>query len=302
MTYSVTGNASGNVSLKGCIRRFVPSRARRFASSLLARALRTHWKSLTFGHIDRTPLAALSQNRLFEPELKLLPLLVSGAGFAFDVGANRGEYTYVFEKTVGAARTYAIEPLPQLCSQLRRLFPDANILNLGLSDAVAKLTLKTPIIQGAPLWTRSTLEHFTEDEETGAVFEEVPVLPLDLLCEQLHVDDVEVIKIDVEGHEKSVLLGATRILKACRPILLVEIEQRHHTEPITNIFSFIEELDYEGFFFDASTISLRSIAKFSAETHQQRHNLGSTGYVNNFLFFDEATALSVTEFVNRLAK
>jgi FkbM family methyltransferase len=231
-----------------------------------------------------------------------LPMLISGAGPAFDVGANRGEYTYVFEKTVGAAQTYAIEPLPRLCSQLRRLFPDANVLNLGLSDTVAKLTLKIPIIQGAPMWTRSTLERFAEDGETGAVFEEVPVLPLDLLCEQLHVENVEVIKIDVEGHEKSVLLGATKILKACHPILLLEIEQRHHSEPITKIFSFIEDLGYEGFFFDMATASLRSIHNFSSEIHQLHENLGSTNYVNNFFFFNEVTALSMTEFVNRLAK
>jgi FkbM family methyltransferase len=269
---------------------------------MLSAAMGKHWRSVSFGHIDRTPLASLAHNRLFEPELKILPLLVSGSGVAFDVGANRGEYTYVLEKTVGAARTYAIEPLPRLCSQLRRLFPDANVLNLGLSDTVAKLMLKTPVIQGSPMWTRSTLESFAEKEETGALFEEVPVLPLDLLCEQMQIADVEIVKIDVEGHEKNVVVGATKILRTCRPVLLVEIEQRHHTEPIEGIFSMIEELGYEAFFFDVPTSSLRSIESFSTEIHQQRENLGSINYVNNFFFFNRETALGVTEFANRLTK
>ena len=218
------------------------------------------------------------------------------------MGANRGEYTYIFEKTVGAVNTYAIEPLPRLCSQLRRLFPEAHILNLGLSESASKLTLKTPIIHGSPMWTRSTFEHFVEDDESGALLEEVRVTTLDLLCDELRIGDVACIKIDVEGHEKSALLGAAKTLETYRPLLLVEIEQRHHLEPIGNIFSLLEQSKYEGFFFDPSTTSLRPISDFSAETHQQREALGGPRYVNNFFFIDSADALSLTEFANRLMK
>jgi FkbM family methyltransferase len=261
-----------------------------------------HWKSVVFGHIDRTPLAVVSQNRPFEPELQILPMLIRGPGAVFDVGANRGEYTYVFEKTVGAVNTYAIEPLPRLCSQLRRLFPEAHILNLGLSDSASKLTLKTPVIHGSPMWTRSTFEHFVEDDESGALLEEVRVTTLDLLCDELRIADVACIKIDVEGHEKSVLQGAARTLKTYRPLLLVEIEQKHHSEPIANVFFLLEQFRYQGFFFDSSTISLRPIRDFSAETHQQREALGSPRYVNNFFFIDGPDAPSLTEFANRLMK
>jgi FkbM family methyltransferase len=291
-----------NTALKSGIRRLVPEKHRQAASALLAKTLGTWWKSASFGYIDRTPLTTLLRNRLFEPELKLLPLLISGSGAAFDVGAHRGEYTYVLEKTAGGPRTYAIEPLPRLCLQLRRLFPDVNVMNLGLSDSITKRELKTPVIHGSPVWTRSTFEHFAEDEGTGAVSEEVPVLPLDLLCAQMHIGDVEAVKIDVEGHEKSVLLGAQNILRRCRPVLLVEIEQRRHAEPVEAIFSLIEGLGYEGFFFDCRAGALRSINGFSAKTHQQRGHLGSVDYVNNFFFLNKETALGMTESVNRFVK
>jgi FkbM family methyltransferase len=290
-----------NMSMRSSIRRLVPHAPRQFASTLLLRILRSHWKSIGFRHIDQTPLSALSECKLFEPELKLLPLFISKPGFVFDVGANRGEYTYVLEKTVGPEYTYAIEPLPRLCSKLRILFPKAHILNMALSDASGTLTLKTPIIQGSPLWTRSTLERFVDEEEMGAVFEEVPVLPLDLLCEQLQIRDVRLIKIDVEGHEKRVLFGALNILRTSHPVLLVEIEQRHHAEPITELFSWIQEQGYCGLFFERETLSLRSVKEFSVGRHQQLQHLDSGQYINNFFFVSELSKQPTIEIADGAA-
>jgi FkbM family methyltransferase len=39
------------------------------------------------------------------------------------------------------------------------------------------------------------------------------------------------IKIDVEGHELAVINGATTLLTTQRPLLLIEIEARHHRLP-----------------------------------------------------------------------
>jgi len=288
--------------LRSRMRRLVPDAPREFASTVLRRVLGSHWTSIGFRHIDRTPLSALSESKLFEPELKLLPLLVARPSVVFDVGANVGEYTYVLGKAVGPENVYAIEPLPRLCSRLKALFPRAHILKMALSNAAGTLTLKTPIIKGSPLWTRSTLERFIDDGETGAILEEVPVMPLDLLCGQLQVRDVALIKIDVEGHEKSVLLGALKILHACHPALLVEIEQRHHTEPIAELFSWIRGQGYCGLFFDSQTMSLRSVEEFSVGRHQQRENLGSGHYINNFLFLNELSAKTLVDVVNQAAR
>lgn len=305
LKHDTAGDADGTskgVSLRSCIRRLVPDAPREVASAVLRRVLGSHWTSIGFRHIDRTPLSALSESKLFEPELKLLPLLITKPGLAFDVGANIGEYTYVLAKAVGPENVYAIEPLPRLSSRLRTLFPKSHILKMALSDAAGTLTLKTPIIKGSPLWTRSTLERFIDDGETGAVLEQVPVMPLDLLCEQLQVRDVALIKIDVEGHEKSVLLGALRILHTCHPALLVEIEQRHHTEPIADLFSWMQDQGYRGLFFDSQTRSLRSVEEFSVARHQQLEILGDAHYVNNFFFLHESSAKAIVDIVNQAVR
>jgi FkbM family methyltransferase len=305
LKHDTAGDADGisaGYSLRSRMRRLLPNAPREFASAVLRRVLGSYWTSIGFRHIDRTPLSALSKSKLFEPELKLLPLLITKPGFVFDVGANIGEYTYVLGKAVGIENVYAIEPLPHLCSRLKTLFPKAHVLKMALSDAAGTLTLKTPIIKGSPLWTRSTLEHFIDDGETGAVLEYVPVIPLDLLCEQLQVRDVALIKIDVEGHEKSVLLGALKMLRTCHPPLLVEIEQRHHTEPIAELFAWIQAQGYRGLFFDSQTMSLRSVEEFSVGRHQQLENLGSGRYINNFFFLNELSAQTMLDIVNQAVR
>uniref|UniRef100_UPI001916C781 FkbM family methyltransferase n=1 Tax=Mycobacterium paraintracellulare TaxID=1138383 RepID=UPI001916C781 len=47
---------------------------------------------------------------------------------------------------------------------------------------------------------------------------DVPVKRLD----DLHLDDIGLIKIDVEGHELAVLRGATQTLTRNRPAIVVE--------------------------------------------------------------------------------
>ena len=53
---------------------------------------------------------------------------------------------------------------------------------------------------------------------------DVPVKRLD----DLHLDQVGLIKIDVEGHELAVLRGAADTLTRNRPAVLAEAEERHH--------------------------------------------------------------------------
>jgi FkbM family methyltransferase len=298
------GGASGvsaDASFRSRVRRLVPDGPRELASAALRRVMGSRWPSIGFRHIDQTPLRALSGSKLFEPELKLLPLFISKPGAVFDVGANIGEYTYVLGKTVGLENVYAIEPVPRLSARLRALFPKAHVLKMALSDSAGTLSLKTPIVKGSPLWTRSTLERFVDDGETGAVVEQVSVMPLDSLCEQLGVRDVTCLKIDVEGHEESVLVGALGILRTCRPLLLVEIEQRHHVKPISELFSWIQAQGYHGVFFDSQTMLLRPIEEFSVDRYQQLSNLGNGHYINNFLFHKELSAKAMADIVDRAA-
>lgn len=58
----------------------------------------------------------------------------------------------------------------------------------------------------------------THSPDTGGAIKTMPVFTLDMFDFQ----DVDYIKIDVEGFEKKVLLGARRTLERCNPLIIVE--------------------------------------------------------------------------------
>jgi FkbM family methyltransferase len=287
--------------LRRACRNVLPPREKERVAGLLRRLLGSHWKALYFEDIDRTSLGAMSDGRRFDAGLKLAPFFISRPGAAFDIGANAGRYTYVLEKVVGPEHTYAIEPVPQLAARLTQLFPHSHVFNMALSDVEGTLDLKIPIVHGFPLWGRSSLEEFRRPEpgDSGTVVERVSVQTLDRLCETLGIQDVRFVKIDVEGHEFSVLRGAQQTLAKWRPVLLVEIEQRHHIEPVAQGFAWIQEQGYSGFFYDAAQMLLRPIEQFVIEVDQHPGHHQNAKYINNFFFVATSDARTVIDHVDR---
>src|SRR5581483_9174009 len=72
----------------------------------------------------------------------------------------------------------------------------------------------------------------------------VPLLRLD----DLHLADVTAVKLDAEGAEAEVLLGALDTLRRCRPVLSIEIEERHRAGSTRAVPALLARLGYEGFY------------------------------------------------------
>ncbi len=295
---------SGVVTIRRACQRMLPARERRVVSTLLQKILGSHWKALYFGDIEKTSLKDTTRGRHFDAGLKLAPFFISKPGTVFDIGANAGRYTYVLSKAVGPRNTYAVEPVRQLAQRLTRLFPDVNVLNMALSEATGELDLRIPVVDHEPFWGRGTLEefHFVEPGQTGEILERVDVRTLDELCEKLNIQDVRFVKIDVEGHEWSVLRGAAETLARWHPVLLVEVEQRHHAGPIDGVMEWIKGHGYAGFFYDARQMELRPLDCLSLAGNQLLDNRTDAEYVNNFYFVESRTAREVIDSVCRVIR
>ena len=102
-------------------------------------------------------------------------------------------------------------------------------------------------------------------------------------------------KIDVEGHELSVLSGATKLLETQRPNVMVEVEQ--HTDrqiPLDTIIEFFSDYSYGGHFLrkgrwrrveELDRGSTREMADRVARRGLATHLvLYARRYVHNFLF------------------
>ena len=236
-----------------------------------------------FHYIDASNASDIARKKI-EPELGLIKQLLDPAKAFFDVGANTGMYVYVASKYMSPSHIYAFEPQQQYIRMLKKLFPDVRVVRAALSSSAGAAQFKVPVIGGQEYAARGTLEHFMEVGEERARMQTVDTMTLDSAKTALASGAVGCIKIDVEGHEREVLMGAEGTLTEDRPSLIVEIEQRHHKEPIENIFSWIIVHGYKGFFWDPASAVLAPLSAFSVVANQRMEDFKTPAYVNNFIF------------------
>jgi len=210
-----------------------------------------------------------------DDELLMLKEIIGHCKCAVDIGANVGLYSYVLSKFCD--RVEAFEPNPD-CAETILAYNASNIKvhNIGLSSQSGYLTLHIPIINGMPVPGFASFEEFEGDQERIRV----PVRRLD----DFNIKDVSFIKIDVEGHEGEVLEGARQTILRERPILLIEIEQRHIAKPIEEVFDQILKLGYTGYFLQNR--KLRPLTDFSYKVHQEPflQDVMNRKYINDFIF------------------
>jgi FkbM family methyltransferase len=215
-----------------------------------------------------------------ETEIQLLPLLCSEVKIAVDVGGNLGLYVHHFKRICKGVIVF--EPIPALQSHLKRQYRDIRVEGVALSDAPGQTQLRMPTgnYSWATIATTNNLE--LADPGAGLTSIEVPVRTLD----SYNLDNVGILKIDVEGHEESVLRGAIRLLSREKPNVIVEVEERHNPGSVKRVSDFLSGLGYDGFYFFEG--KLTPIGEFSIERDQQVRNVGTDGkigrYINNFIF------------------
>lgn len=250
------------------------------------------YKKIRFKSFDEVQIEQLKYNRLFEPELLLLKNFIKKGDMVFDVGANAGEYSYVFEKLSGSGFVYSFEPIPKLFNELKRLFSKVNLYKIALSDKEVITQFKIPVIGGSKFETRGKLDiDYVEPDELSSEMIEVECKTLDLFVEDNDIKKLDFIKIDVEGHELKVLQGARKSITEFKPIMLIEIEQRHHNFSISNIFDHIESLDYQIQFYDLGSLQFKPVNQFNIEVDQNYDKIKSSDYINNFWCFPKSKSI-----------
>jgi FkbM family methyltransferase len=155
--------------------------------------------------------------------LAALRLAVPGT-YAFDVGANVGLFTVVMSRAVGpTGRVVAVEPVADTVGELRENLKRNECTNVDVVEgAAAAVTGEIPLIltddpalhsaggdlmRGHPIIQTATVNAYTLDEIWIAAGQ----------------PEVSLVKIDVEGGEQGVLLGATQMISRCQPAVIIEV-------------------------------------------------------------------------------
>lgn len=133
-----------------------------------------------------------------------------------DVGAHIGIWSVHFSKVFKQVYAFEINPdtLPSLEANIAsRDIKNVKIFTHGLGD-------KEQLVEICPTRFKSMGTYITA-VDTGTNL----VLPLD----SFNLKDIGLIKIDVEGFESAVLLGAAETIIRCKPIIVMEDKPDLHT-------------------------------------------------------------------------
>jgi len=200
---------------------------------------------------------------------------------AIDVGTNIGIYTYALSKY--CCKVESFEPVTE-CTKMLHEYANYQgniaIHNVALSNRSEEAFLFIPFMRDKPELNVG----LASINDPGGQRVRLPVLLRRL--DDYEFIDVDFIKIDVEGHELEVIEGALETIRREKPVLLVEIEQRHLIgRTIAQVFDYILALGYQGSFLQGG--HRKSIDTFSYEQHQIPYleNVFSKRYINNFFFF-----------------
>lgn len=213
---------------------------------------------------------------------------------AIDVGANVGNHALAAARSVGLRGfVLALEPHPAVYRELVNGVRGSRVvpINIAASKAQGTVDLEIPIdSNGRDLAQLASLSPRIDTPYSTRVVR-VQALRLDDLVPPS--PPVSVIKIDVEGHERSVVEGAERLILEYRPDLILEIEQRHLgvSETVQDVVESICALGYSV----AAITKTGLISYDDFDVHRDQlqwlqqpgNDLGrraAESYINNFVF------------------
>ena len=170
--------------------------------------------------------------------------LARDAETVLDVGANTGVFALSAAAINPDARVTAFEPVPRVVEKLR-----ANVALNGGRIAVESVavsdregTARLCDTDSAHVYSASLGQAMLGDEYTRSY--DVPTVSLDDFCAANEIERVDLVKIDVERHEPSVIRGFRKMISAHRPTLVVEILD---AGILSAVMAELDGVDYEVF-------------------------------------------------------
>jgi FkbM family methyltransferase len=189
-----------------------------------------------------------------EKEMRFIERILSDGDCFVDIGANIGLFSLAAAREVGSnGRVIAFEPFKKNFDRLAYhigINSQHNIKaeKLAISNKVGQLSLYLdPAEQNNGMVTAYPVAHLAAEET-------VPATLLDSYLEGIRpINNLRLIKIDIEGGEFPALLGMKNTLLKYRPTLLVEIDDENYkTGPYSknDLLLYLSELGYHLYYLD----------------------------------------------------
>jgi FkbM family methyltransferase len=174
--------------------------------------------------------------------------LLQSGGVALDIGGNVGFWSVPLAQR---GRVHAFEPVPNNADRIdenaRLNHVDVAVHRMALSDIPGslRLSLREDFERGA--CTGNAAVVIDQADERFSVID-VPTETLDAWATNASLDRLDVVKLDVEGHEDRVLTGGRQTLARFRPVIFMEWNSdyyaRRGVNPTSVLSRALDGLDY----------------------------------------------------------
>lgn len=131
----------------------------------------------------------------------------------FDVGANDGQTSLKYRDLFAGAMIYSFEPFAEALDRLRQVFSDDPLIK-PVEFAVSNEQGRRQLLCNKSSYTNSLLPPLEKTDlyqSVGAI--EVPVTTIDRFCSQQSIDEIQILKMDIQGGELAALEGAAQMLE-----------------------------------------------------------------------------------------
>lgn len=170
--------------------------------------------------------------------------------WVLDVGANEGHVTLAALRSYPDAKVICFEPVKStfdaLTLALRGYKNRVVLLNQALSDANGEVEINITTAGGANSLSPQAPFHKALNPHVKEVGKEkVRIVRLDDIAAGLPAPEADVLKIDVEGHEMSVLRGGENFIKNKVDTILIEAsfqrDSSWETQSFLGLFNLLED-------------------------------------------------------------
>lgn len=152
----------------------------------------------------------------------------------FDCGANQGQSVKRFKKLYPNSEIHCFEPVKNLIKKIQENYKNDNSIilnNCGVGDVNEKKVFNEyedrvgiSSFREIKKDTAWAVDRLNEEKEPKKY--EVNIITLDKYCSENNINQINIMKIDVQGYETNVLEGAKNLLKLSK-IDLIEMELHH---------------------------------------------------------------------------
>jgi FkbM family methyltransferase len=173
----------------------------------------------------------------------------------FDIGANMGCMSLQFAKAAVNGHVYAFEPTDFAYSKLLKnidLNPHLKSRITPVKQFASDKTQPVPHLFAVASWKTDSLNPKGHPIHGGVAkaTSMAPSITLDDFCMENGIKSVDLIKIDTEGHELSVIRGSLNMIEKHKPVIIFEVGQYLLDEmgiSFMEIFDILNELGYRLF-------------------------------------------------------